>query len=455
MTGALAIAVAALAPAFVDGASAQDAATRADTLSLSHALMLAERHSPELARGRNGVRAARAGRRVARAAFLPGVNASTSFDVVRARRFTTTDVFGDPAEREVAVEATSRGSSQGVFLDWALFDGGRSVMGARAADARHRAAGAALQAALSRVRAEVARAYFQVLERRRTLDVERAILEARRRDVEATERLFPILAADRIDLLGARIEMRRQEAAVATAEEAALAAGLELARAVGTQIDQEARVEAPFEPFDPDLLDVGALVREALAGHPEIRVLVAQAEAARAEASDDGWLAYLPEVTAGASYLRSEFGNSARPFFELDPRDTAASFGLRLTLPLFDRFARHAEGARSKAAAADAEAVLRARTLEAETVVRSRFLGLRSAWRSLQIELDTVAMARERADLARATYELGAIDFTRLQQVLDGAAEAERTLVRRRSDYYRALVDLESAVGRPVTLPAG
>jgi outer membrane protein TolC len=124
-------------------------------------------------------------------------------------------------------------------------------------------------------------------------------------------------------------------------------------------------------------------------------------------------------------------------------------------LPLFDRFTRYAERARTEAAAADAAAALQARKLESETGIRALFLDLRSAWRSLDIEVETAAMARERADIARAKYEVGAIDFTRLQQVLDGETEAERALVQRRFDYYRALVELERAVGRPVALPEG
>jgi outer membrane protein TolC len=434
---------------------AQETATRGDTLSLMDALRLAQGHNPELTRARSDVQAAGAERLAARAAFLPAVTVSTFFDVTRVRRFTTTDDFGDPTEREVAVETTSRGAGQGLVLDWTIFDGGRALAGWRAAGARRREAGAALETAWSRVRADVARAYFYLLERRRILDVERAILEARRRDVETTERLFPIVAADRIDVLGARIEMLRQEAAVTTAREAALTAALDLAAAVGARIDPEARVGAPFEPFDPDSLDVEALVSEALSAHPEIRGLMAQVEVAEAETWDDGWLAYLPEVRASASYLRSEFGGSNRPFFELDPRDTAASFGLRLMLPLFDRFARHAERARARAGAADAAATLRARALEAETAIRSRFLDLRSAWRSLEIEVQTAVMARERADLAREKYEVGAMDFTRLQQILDGASEAERALLQRRFDYYRALVELERAAGRPVAFPEG
>ncbi len=418
-------------------------------------LELARRHHPALVRARGEVAAARADRRAARAAFLPLVDAATSFDVTRVRRFTTTDVFGDPTEREEAVEATSRGASQGVFLDWTLFDGGRTVAGARAAGARQRAAEADREATWSGVRAEVARAYFRLLEQRRTLDVERAILEARRRDVETTERLFPIVAADLIDVLGARIEVRRQGAAVAAAEEAARAAGLELSRAVGTEIDPETPLRVPFDPFDPDSLDVEVLVGEALDAHPEVRSLAARAEAAGIETWDDGWLAYLPVVAASASYVRSEFGGSARPFLELDPRDTAASFGLRLRLPLFDHFARHAERARARAAAADGSAALQARRLEAEIGVRSRLLDLRSAWRSLEIESETAGMARERAHLAREKYEVAAIDFTRLQRVLDDATEAERALVRRRFEYYRALVELERAVGRPVVRREG
>lgn len=424
-------------------------------LTLSDAWELAERHHPDLAVARNGVRAAVAEGLAARAAFLPDVRVSTGFDVTRFRRFTSTDDFGDPAEREEAVETTARGASQGLLLDWTIFDGGTALAGRRAATARRREAEAALEAARRRVQAEVARAYLDLLERRRMLDVERANLDARRRDVATTRRLFPIVAADRIDVLGAEIALRRQEAAVAAAEEAALAGGLELAQAAGTAIDPGSRLEAPREPFDPDSMDVEGLVRAALSDHPVLRELAARAEAAGAEAWDDGWPAYLPEIAAGASYLRSEFGGPTQPFFHLDPRDTAASFGLRLTLPLFDRFARHAARARAQAAAADAAAALRAGRLEVETAVRSRFLGLRSAWRSLEIEAETASMARERAGLAREMYEAGGIDYTRLQPILDDASNAGRGLVQRRFDYYRALVELERVAGRTVAPPGG
>jgi outer membrane protein TolC len=92
--------------------------------------------------------------------------------------------------------------------------------------------------------------------------------------------------------------------------------------------------------------------------------------------------------------------------------------------------------------------------LEAETEVRSRFLDLRAAWRELQIEEETAAMARERADLAREKHEVGAIDFTRLQEVVDGATASERALVQRRFEYHRAMAELERAMGRPIALPS-
>ncbi|HUP00850.1 MAG TPA: hypothetical protein VM737_04935 [Gemmatimonadota bacterium] len=40
-----------------------------------------------------------------------------------------------------------------------------------------------------------------------------------------------------------------------------------------------------------------------------------------------------------------------------------------------------------------------------------------------------------------------------LQQVVDQATAAERTLVQRRFDYYRAVVELERVVGSPLALP--
>jgi len=452
------VALVAMILAPVEGTLAQETTALVSTadslLSLADVLDLVQRHSPEIAQARNAVGAAGAERLAARAAFLPSVNASTSFDVTRVRAFTTTDVFGDPTARDEAVEATTRGAQQGVFLDLTIFDGGEILAEARAAGARYEATLAAMRATRSRVRADVARAYFDLLERRRTVEVERAILEARRRDVVTTERLFRVVAAEQIDVLGARIEARRQETAVATAEEAAGTAWLELGRVVGAPIDPGARLEAPFEPFDPASLDVEALVQEALGSHPEIGQLSADLDAAEAERWDDGWLAFLPEVAASASYRRSEFGGTEQPLFELDPRDTSSSFGLRLTLPLFDRFARHVERVQASMAAADGREALRARLLEAETEVRSRFLDLRAAWRELQIEEETAALARERADLAREKHEVGAIDFTRLQEVVDGATASERALVQRRFEYYRAMAELERAVGRPIALPS-
>ncbi|HKY59369.1 MAG TPA: TolC family protein [Gemmatimonadota bacterium] len=443
----------------VGGISAQegaaDAHTPGSTFTLTDALELAERHNPDIARARNAVGAAGAGRLARRAAFLPGVTASTSFDVTRIRRFTTTDVFGDPTEREQAVQATTRGAQQGVFLDVAIFDGGETLAGARAANARYRSSQAAVEATLNHVRADVTRAYCDLLERHRTVDVERLILKARQRDVETTERLFRTVAADQIDVLGARIEARRQEAALATAEEAAEAARLELARVVGTGIDSGARLETPSEPFHPDAQDVEALVRGALASHPEIRELAADLDAAEVETWNDGWLAYLPRVAATASYRRSEVGGTEQPLLELDPRDTATSFGLQLTLPLFDRFARRVARAQASSAAADAREALRARRLAVEGEVRSRFLDLKAAWRELQVENETAAMARERVDLARRKYEIGAIDFIRLQEAVDGATAAERSLVRRRFDYHRAMAELERAAGRSIVPAAG
>lgn len=452
-----ALLLAALFVASVDVASAQEGpalSTPAPILTLADALRLAERHSPGIARARNALGTTAAERRAARAAFLPAVSASTSFDVTRIRRFTTTDVFGDPAERAQAVEATTRGAQQGVFVDLTLFDGGRALADVRVTGARHEATRAALDTARIQVRADVARAYFDLLERHRAVDVERAILEERRRDVETTERLFQRAAADPIDLLDVRIGARRQLAAVEAAEEAVVAARLQLALVTGAAIAPGVRLEPPIEPFDPHSLDREALVRGALSRHPEIRVLIARLDAAEADARNDGWLAHLPRVAATASYWRSEFGGGDQPFFELDPRDTGASFGLRVTLPLFDRLDRYAERARASGAAADAREALRARRRAVETEVHTRFLELRAAWRELRLEEEAASMSRERADLARGKYEIGAIDVIRLREATDGATRAERALVRRRFDYYRALAALELAAGRSIALPA-
>lgn len=422
----------------------------AAVLTLDQALETARRANPELAQARNAVTRAAADRLERTGLLLPSIEASSNFSTAHTRRFTTTDVFGDPTAREQAVESTTRGSSQSIGLSMALFDGGERWTGLWAAGARREAAEADADARWAEIRARVANAYFTLMERREATEVERALLEARVDDVERTEALFRVVAADQIDVLGARIEAARQEAALAAAVEAAERAELEVGRAMGTGGGVEDRLVVPFEPFDPGILDANALIEDALASHPEVARLAAERRAAAHEKADEGWLAYLPSVNASLGYGRSEFGDSDQPFFELDPRNTSWDFRLSLSLPLFDGFRREADRTRARLAAEDAAEALRGRQLDVEAEVRGRWLDLRDAWRQLELEEATVAMARDRVELAREKYGIGAIDFIRLQEVVEQATAAERGLVRGRYEWYRALVELERAVGRPL-----
>lgn len=419
-------------------------------LTLDQALETARRANPEIAQARNAVTRAVADRLERTGLLLPTVNASSNFSTAHTRRFTTTGDFGDPTAREQAVESTTRSSSQSIGLSMSLFDGGERWTGLWAAGARREAAEADADARWVEIRARVANAYFTLMERREATEVERALLEARVDDVERTEALFRVVAADQIDVLGARIEAARQEAALAAAVEAAEKAELELGRAIGTGAGVDARLVVPFDPFDPGTLDADALVEDALASHPDVARLAAERRAAEHERADDGWLAYLPSVDASLGYGRSEFGDADQPFFELDPRNSSWDFRVGLSLPLFDGFRREVDRTRARVAADNAAEALRARRLDVESEVRGRWLDLRNAWRQLELEEATVAMARERVELAREKYGIGAIDFIRLQEVVEQATAAERGLVRGRYEWYRALVELERGVGRPL-----
>lgn len=445
--------VAVLLAALAQGQAVPGAAQEPDPLSLSEALTIARRESPTLAGSEAALASAAADRLQRLGALLPAVDASTSWSTAHSRSFTATDVFGDPTAREVAVESTTRGTTQSLGLGVTLFDGGESWSAFKAASARREAAVAAADRAWTEVRAGVATAFFALMEAREALEIERALLEARRADVERTEGLFRVAAADPIDLLGARIEASRQEAAMAAAVEEAEKAGIELGRAIGVGGSVEEGLVAPLDPFDPDSLDLASLVAAALEGHPDLARRAADLRAAEAEADAEGWLAYLPTVRGSAGWGRSEFGDADQEFFHLDPRNSSWDFRLSLSLPVFDGFARQAERSRAAAGMDSAEEELRAARLNVEAEVRRRFLDLRNAWRQLELERSTVEMARERAEMARERHRIGAIDFVRLQEVLDQATVAERARVLRHYGWYRALVELERAAGRPVALP--
>lgn len=422
----------------------------AQTVTLGEALDLARQQNPDYRKARNDADAAGLAAMAGRLWFLPTVNASLNFNGGSNTNVTGTGTDGQPFALPTPVTFRSSSASQSLSASMTLFDGLRNLRTGRAAAARANATGATLRAAALRLTASVTRQFLTSLRQQRLIDVEERLLTSQREQLTATERLFRTAGANQVDVLGAQVAVAQQEQALASQRGEAQKAGLELARVIG--LDDITPLAASGElpdAFDPSALAADALVARAMAESPRIAQLGALATAANAEAGAS-YGARWPTITANAGFSRSLSVPSYSAFGELNPRNRSFGFGLQVQVPIFTRFQTSANIAGANARADNAAEDMRAGQLQLETDVRSALVDLRNAHQALVLAERSADLSRTRQDLAQQQYRLGAIGYQNLQQVIDGAAQAERQAVAARFNFALALVAIEELVGGEV-----
>lgn len=419
-------------------------------LTLADALRIARARNPAYLQVLNDVGVAAAGERAGWGAFLPSLSANLSLSASSSKVVTGQDDFGRPIDRDPPLEYKGSSTSQSLGASLTLFDGGRRLNRLRAARAESRATDARVAAQVTTLRAAISRAYYLALRTDRLIDLEEQLLEAARQRLAATERMLRVVAADPVDVLGAQVEVARQEQAVQTARGEMRKAQLALGEVMGVEAFTAFElVDPPPAVFAPGELSVAALVREALAANPAMlaqRASVVAAERQATVARGSRW----PTLDLGAGFSRSMSLQSYGALDEFNPPNQGLSFGLSASLPLFSRFQTSSQIATADAAAADAREALRAERLRIEREVRSAYIDLENAYQSLELAERSVALSRERLELAQEQYRLGAISFTDLQNVTEQAARTERDVVGARFGFVDALVNLEERIGKEV-----
>lgn len=123
---------------------------------------------------------------------------------------------------------------------------------------------------------------------------------------------------------------------------------------------------------------------------------------------------------------------------------------LSISLPIFDGFTRNLQVAQARAAEDDLTESVRAQQLLVATNVSSRYLGVLSAWQTIQVQEQSRESAREQMRLAQDRYRLGAGSSLEVSDATNNLARAEGDYVNAVYEYHKAIALLEFAVGRPL-----
>ena len=139
--------------------------------------------------------------------------------------------------------------------------------------------------------------------------------------------------------------------------------------------------------------------------------------------------------------------NAKFPFsFTKSPRSLTAT----LSLPLFDGFAREQRLQEAMASRSDARYSVRAKELALTADVTAAFLTLSTAEKTVALQEQNAAKAKQELKLVQDRYRIGATTFVDLTEARATYERAEGDRITAIYDYQKAFAALESAVGHPL-----
>lgn len=253
-----------------------------------------------------------------------------------------------------------------------------------------------------------------------------------------------------IELSLLRVEVDRLRSRRALVEGSLKATLLRLKSLTGMPLSEPLRLReelaTPALPAPPVSLE--AAVDIALRSRPDLRFArlseeVAEAgfNLARASGSSD--------LTAFSRYtvVRSTYEDT--PVGRRNQRDNLLAFGVSIGVPVFNRN----QGAKAEAAAAISQARTRREFLEA--VVRSEVESAYARYEATRAAVATfeqgvIARSNDNIRVVRAAYELGQFSITDLLNEQRRLVDSQRDFTQTLTEQYRALADLETALGIPV-----
>ena len=198
----------------------------------------------------------------------------------------------------------------------------------------------------------------------------------------------------------------------------------------------------------PSPASVDAAVEIALRSRPDLRFArlseeVAQAglQLARAHA--------VPDLTPFTRYSNNRSVLEDTPVGVLRDRDKSLTFGVSIEIPIFNRN----QGGRAEAAVAINQAQRRREFLEA--VIRSEVQSAYARYEAAQVAVTTfeqgaIPRSSDNVRTIRAAYQIGAFSITELLVEQRRLLDVQREFTEALAERYRALADLQAAMGTPV-----
>jgi len=401
-------------------------------LSLAQCIEIALKHNPETRKSWQRSNSAAAGVGQARSAYLPSAD------------FTAEVKRSDPLSiNSLQVKGPGNTLDAGFGVRYLLLDGGGRFARLQGAEAVLLDANFQHNATLQDVALKVEEAYYQLLEAKELERVARQTVRQTQYHVDVAGARYKNGIVARSDVLKADTEKAEADFQLVRARSQARIARGRLANSMGMRPSQSFEVaELPPNPHQQEMADIKRLMAEAATRRPELYAAFARVESDRAKV-DEAKARYWPKIT-----LNADYGWRDRTFV---PARYEWSFGMGVSLPLFDGFNREHTVRRAKSdlavTTAEYDNLLRGVELEVWTA----YLQLIEAGKSIKAARAFVTSAEENTRVTEGEYKNGTASIIEVTDAQTARATANVRLVQVRLDWYTAMARLERAIGQTFT----
>lgn len=406
------IAVTSLAGNIWCGESAS-ANTDARIFKLHDVIELALHRNPTLAAAEGAVEQSQ-GQRVAAGAYLnPSITGSAGPGAIR-----------DPS---TGVSITERTITVEQPLEWP----GKRAARQRAADAGLAGALAGMEETQVMVKADVKKAFFQLLFAQHDAQLARESVKTVEDLVKLVSARVSTREAAKFELIKATVELQKSKKDLARADNTLLVARANLNKVTGKALGDHFSIQGEFEAVKP-AFDLRILTEQALDRHPALRRQEKAVEQAEARIEQER-ASRIPNVAVFGVYHR-------------ETGDESATAGLRLPLPIWYR--QQGEIGAAMGAHRQAQAERDRLQQELEQTITQHFQEMRTAQEQMQVfEQGLLFQAKEALDIAQFSFRHGAAS---LLEVIDAQRIYRQTLLeytQARADHSISLARLERAAG--------
>ena len=358
-----------------------------------------------------------------------------AFDTSDVTEVVTTDVPDqDRSSKSLSVQASLT-----------LFDGLSNIHDYLGVKKASEAADFDLERAKQNLELTVKAAYFTYLANVRNLAVQEEAVKRSEEQLNLVQSKYDVGSASLSDVLKQKVQFGNDNLTLLEAQQGVITSKSDLAFSVG------------LDPSDNDDFDttytergytgeVDGAIETALASHPGLKSsdlnFQMQKQFLKSAYGD-----YLPRITASAS---RSWSTSSRPDNldrSLDFKGTSTSFGITISMNIFDQMVREQNVVRNSVARNNARADLQEARNNVVLETQKAYYEVEKATEQVKVSEENVASATEDMNLAREKYNLGSASILDLLDAQVSLKQAQVSLIRAQLDLNVAVARLDNAMG--------